>query len=110
MVRGLVVFGTFSGAVQQGTVEMSPALFPVRKVTIDGGRDPVGPEHVTKVIRHGYAVVVLSDKHVIGPHVLYLPVVGEHLMDAVFVKVVAIDDFGIGFLVALVKVFTEHIV
>ena len=72
---------------------MSSASFPVREVTINDGRDPVSPEHVTKVIRYGYAVVVLPDKHIIGPHVLSLLVVGEHLTDAVFVKVVASDDF-----------------
>ena len=89
---------------------MSSASFPVREVTINDGRDPVSPEHVTKVIRYGYAVVVLPDKHIIGPHVLELLVIGVHLVDVVFVVVVAGDETGVSFFVTIIKVFAEHIV
>ena len=82
-------------------MKMSSRSFPERDVTVDGGRDPVGPEHVTKIIGQGYAIIFLADKHIIGPHVLEL---------LVFVVAVAGDEAGVGFLVAFVQVFAEHIV
>ena len=89
---------------------MSSRSFPERDVTIDNGRDPVGPEHVTKIVGQGYAIIFLTNKHIIGPHVLELLVIGIHLVDVVFVVVVAGDETGVSFFVTFIQVFAEHIV